>query len=91
MSQIVPIKLQPILKKYIWGKEEWMLSDLHEEVESSPLLIKIITAEDHLSIQVTGHHTNIICTILSVIIRTHLKSCYFGQCIGFIGFLQIIT
>ncbi|MBR5578532.1 MAG: class I mannose-6-phosphate isomerase [Lachnospiraceae bacterium] len=52
MSQIMPIKLQPILKKYIWGKEEWMLSDLHEGVGDSQMLIKIITAEDHLSIQV---------------------------------------
>ena len=52
MSKIMPMKLNPILKNYIWGREEWILSDLHEEVEHTPLLVKVITAEDHLSVQV---------------------------------------
>ena len=48
----MPTKLAPVLKQYIWGTEEWMLSDLHEEVEYSPLLVKIITAKENLSVQV---------------------------------------
>lgn len=52
MSEKKPVKLTPIIKQYIWGIEEWMLSDLHEEIEHSPLLVKMITAEDHLSVQV---------------------------------------
>lgn len=52
MKENKPLKLSPILKNYIWGTEQWMLSDLHEEVEHTPLLVKIITAKDHLSIQV---------------------------------------
>ena len=52
MSKKMPVKLAPVVKHYIWGKEEWMLSDLQEEVEHSPLLVKVITANDHLSVQV---------------------------------------
>ena len=52
MMEKMPVKLSPILKQYIWGTEKWMLSDLHEEVEHTPLLVKMITAKDHLSVQV---------------------------------------
>ena len=52
MSRQTPKKLAPIQKQYIWGTEDWMLSDLHEEVEHSPLLVKIITAKEKLSVQV---------------------------------------
>lgn len=52
MSGIIPIKLAPICKQFIWGMEEWMLSDLHAGVEHSPLLVKIITARENLSVQV---------------------------------------
>ena len=52
MSEKQPKKLAPIQKQYIWGTEDWMLSDLHEEVEHSPLLVKIITAQEKLSVQV---------------------------------------
>lgn len=52
MSKIQPKKLVPIQKQYIWGNEDWMLSDLHEGVEHSPLLVKVITAKDNLSVQV---------------------------------------
>lgn len=52
MSKQTPKKLAPIQKQYIWGTEDWMLSDLHEEVEHSPLLVKIITAKENLSVQV---------------------------------------
>ena len=52
MNEIIPKKMETIEKKYIWGTEEWMLSDLHKEVEYTPLLVKIIEARDHLSLQV---------------------------------------
>ena len=52
MKLLQPIKLKPIRKEYIWGTEDWMLSDLHEEVEHSSLLVKIITARENLSVQV---------------------------------------
>lgn len=52
MSEQTPKKLAPIQKPYIWGTEDWMLSDLHEEVDNSPLLVKIITAKEKLSVQV---------------------------------------
>lgn len=45
-------KLEPIRKEYIWGTEDWVLSYLHEGYEEVPLLIKIITAHDALSVQV---------------------------------------
>lgn len=52
MKEEQPVKLEPIQKEYIWGREEWMLSDLHEEVEHSPILVKIIRAKENLSVQV---------------------------------------
>lgn len=52
MNLLQPIKLEPIRKEYIWGTEDWMLSDLHEEVGHSSLLVKIITARENLSVQV---------------------------------------
>lgn len=52
MNEKTPKKLVSIQKQYIWGTEDWMLSDLHEEVGHSPLLVKIITAEENLSVQV---------------------------------------
>lgn len=52
MSGIKPIKLNAIKKDYIWGTEEWLLSFLHEGFEEVPLLIKKITANDALSVQV---------------------------------------
>lgn len=48
----IPRRLTPIRKKYIWGTEDWMLSYLHEGLEDVPLLIKIITAHEALSVQV---------------------------------------
>ncbi|MBQ3104998.1 MAG: class I mannose-6-phosphate isomerase [Lachnospiraceae bacterium] len=48
-----PVRLPPIRKEYLWGTEDWMLSDLHEQLKQPiPLLIKIITAREALSIQV---------------------------------------
>ncbi len=47
-----PIKLCPVQKEYLWGKEDWMLSWLNEGLEEIPLLIKIITAREALSVQV---------------------------------------
>ncbi len=47
-----PIRLQPIRMDYIWGTEDWMLSYLQEGFEQVPLLVKIITARDALSVQV---------------------------------------
>lgn len=47
-----PVKLKPVRKNYIWGTEDWMLSRLHEGLEDIPLLIKIITAREALSVQV---------------------------------------
>lgn len=48
-----PIKLKAIRKEYIWGTEDWVFSYLHPElVESIPLLIKVITAREALSVQV---------------------------------------
>ena len=47
-----PIKLQPIQKTYLWGREDWMLSWYNEGLENIPLLIKIITAREALSVQV---------------------------------------
>lgn len=52
MIEKIPVKISPIIKQYIWGVEEWILSDLHEEVEHTPILVKIINAKDHLSVQV---------------------------------------
>ena len=52
MNGIKPTKLELIEKEYIWGKEEWLLSDLHEGYENMPLLIKRIIAKDSLSVQV---------------------------------------
>lgn len=52
MSEVQPKKLEPIRKEYIWGTEDWVLSDLHEGVEHTPLLVKIIKANDNLSVQV---------------------------------------
>jgi len=52
MNGIKPTKLELIEKEYIWGKEEWLLSDLHEGYENIPLLIKRIIAKDSLSVQV---------------------------------------
>ena len=52
MSGIRPINLQPIRKEYLWGTEDWLLSYLHEGYEQVPLLIKKITANEALSIQV---------------------------------------
>ena len=52
MREKAPKKLEAIQKQYIWGTEDWMLSDLHEEVDKSPLLVKIINAEENLSVQV---------------------------------------
>ncbi len=45
MSGTRPSKLQKLKKEYLWGTEEWFLWD-------SPLLMKIITAEQALSVQV---------------------------------------
>ena len=45
MKDNTPRKLEPIRKQYIWGTEDWMLSDLHKGIDSSPLLVKIITAK----------------------------------------------
>lgn len=52
MREHAPKKLEPIRKQYIWGTEDWMLSDLHKGIDSSPLLVKIITAKENLSVQV---------------------------------------
>lgn len=52
MKLLQPKKLKPIQKEYLWGTEEWMLSDLHEEVEHTPILVKIIKAQENLSVQV---------------------------------------
>ncbi len=52
MKLLQPIKLEPIRKEYIWGTEDWMLSDLHEGIENTPLLVKIIKARENLSVQV---------------------------------------
>ena len=52
MNGIRPVKLEAIRKEYIWGTEEWMFSALHEECSTVPLLIKKITANEALSVQV---------------------------------------
>ena len=52
MSEKAPRKLESVQKQYIWGTEDWMLSDLHEGIEKTPLLVKIITARENLSVQV---------------------------------------
>ena len=52
MRETGPVKLESIRKEYIWGTEDWMLSWLHEGFEDVPLLIKIITAREALSVQV---------------------------------------
>ena len=52
MMEQGPIKLQPVRKNYLWGTEDWMLSWLNEGLEEIPLLIKIITAKEALSVQV---------------------------------------
>lgn len=52
MKLLQPKKLESIQKEYIWGTEDWMLSDLHEGIEHTPLLVKIITAKENLSVQV---------------------------------------
>ena len=46
-----PVKLAPIQKNCLWGREDWMLSWQHEGFEGIPLLIKIITAREALSIR----------------------------------------
>lgn len=52
MRETGPVRMAPIRKEYIWGTEDWMLSYLHEGLEEVPLLIKIITAHEALSVQV---------------------------------------
>lgn len=52
MNGIRPVKLEAIRKEYIWGTEEWLFSALHEECGTVPLLIKKITANEALSVQV---------------------------------------
>lgn len=52
MNGIRPVKLEAIRKEYIWGTEEWLFSALHEECSTAPLLIKKITANEALSVQV---------------------------------------
>lgn len=52
MKEKLPLKLEAVQKQYIWGTEDWMLSDLHEGVGRSPLLVKIINARESLSVQV---------------------------------------
>lgn len=52
MNGIRPVKLEAIRKEYIWGTEEWLFSALHEECSTVPLLIKKITANEALSVQV---------------------------------------
>lgn len=52
MNGIRPVKLEAIKKEYIWGIEEWLFSYLHEECRTVPLLIKKITANEALSVQV---------------------------------------
>jgi len=52
MKETGPVKLEPIRKEYIWGTEDWMLSYLHEGFAGVPLLDKIITAREALSVQV---------------------------------------
>lgn len=52
MNGIKPVKLEAIRKEYIWGTEEWLFSALHEECSTVPLLIKKITANEALSVQV---------------------------------------
>lgn len=52
MKEVKPIKLEAIRKQYLWGTEDWMLSDLHQEVKNPPFLVKIINARENLSIQV---------------------------------------
>lgn len=52
MNGIRPVKLESIRKEYIWGTEEWLFSALHEECSTVPLLIKKITANEALSVQV---------------------------------------
>lgn len=52
MNGIRPTKLKSIRKEYIWGTEDWLLSCLHEGYGDTPLLIKKITANDALSVQV---------------------------------------
>ena len=52
-----PVKLKPVRKSYIWGTEDWMLSRLHKGLEEIPLLIKIITAREALSVQVHPEDT----------------------------------
>ncbi|MGN0335579.1 MAG: class I mannose-6-phosphate isomerase [Lachnospiraceae bacterium] len=52
MKKSGPIRLTPVRKEYIWGTEDWMLSFLQEGFEEVPLLVKIITAREALSVQV---------------------------------------
>lgn len=52
MNGTKPIKLESIRKEYLWGTEDWLISCLHEGYESIPLLIKKITAQEALSVQV---------------------------------------
>ena len=52
MNGIRPVKLEAIRKEYIWGTEEWLFSALHEGCSTVPLLIKKITANEALSVQV---------------------------------------
>ncbi len=52
MREEGPVKLEPIGKEYIWGREDWLLSCLHSGFEEIPLLVKQITAREALSVQV---------------------------------------
>lgn len=52
-----PRKLTPVRREYLWGTEAWMVSWLHEGLEDIPLLIKIITAREALSVQVHPQDT----------------------------------
>lgn len=46
------IRLEPMIKEYIWGREEWLFSSLHPRLSQVPFLIKEIVANDALSLQV---------------------------------------
>lgn len=45
--------LDPIRRNYLWGTEDWMLSDLHIGFEGVPILVKVVKSKDTLEIQ--GH------------------------------------
>ncbi len=46
------LKLTPIRKEYIWGREDWLFSSLHQELSEVPFLIKEIVSNEALSLQV---------------------------------------